>query len=277
MKRTFRHLLTEYYNSPEFKRLSKSSQYHYKLIMEMLVIDHDIAHRPVATMRREHVKKIVAWNAHRPGTANNILAKLKILIHFAIDLDWRETDPTLRIKGYELDGYHTWTDREISQFEAAFAPETVQRRAFGLILYTGQRIGDCASMTWDQVTGGEVEVVQEKTGTTVTVPMHPQLIDLIGREGEGPIIRSRFGRCYQKNTLGIIMQNAYTHAGLPDRCVSHGLRKAAARRLAEAGCSPHEIMAITGHQTLKEVERYTAAVSRKRLARSAIAKLPLTY
>jgi len=35
------------------------------------------------------------------------------------------------------------------------------------------------------------------------------------------------------------------------------LRKAAAARLAELGCSEFEIMVITGHQTSKEVTRYT--------------------
>lgn len=52
--------------------------------------------------------------------------------------------------------------------------------------------------------------------------------------------------------------------GRPDRrrqadehCVTHDLRKAAARRLAEAGCSANEIAAITGHKTLEEVGRYT--------------------
>jgi hypothetical protein len=35
--------------------------------------------------------------------------------------------------------------------------------------------------------------------------------------------------------------------------------KAACRRLAEAGCSANEIMSISGHATLKELVRYTAA------------------
>jgi hypothetical protein len=51
------------------------------------------------------------------------------------------------------------------------------------------------------------------------------------------------------------------------------LRKAAARRLAEAGCTVHEIAAITGHVTLREVERYTKAVDRERLARAAMARM----
>lgn len=48
---------------------------------------------------------------------------------------------------------------------------------------------------------------------------------------------------------------------------------ASARRLAEAGCSTHEIAAITGHASLKEVARCTEAADRKRLAQSAMAKI----
>jgi integrase len=50
------------------------------------------------------------------------------------------------------------------------------------------------------------------------------------------------------------------------------LRKATARRLAEAGCTTHEIAAITGHATLSEVQRYTKAANQIRLARAAMDK-----
>ncbi|MCK8784152.1 tyrosine-type recombinase/integrase [Roseomonas sp. NAR14] len=62
-------------------------------------------------------------------------------------------------------------------------------------------------------------------------------------------------------------------AGLPKGCCPHGLRKAAARRLAEARCTVHEIKAVTGHTTLKEVERYTRAADQERLAVAAIARI----
>jgi hypothetical protein len=52
------------------------------------------------------------------------------------------------------------------------------------------------------------------------------------------------------------------------------LRKAAARRLAEAGCSANEIAAITGHAKLEEAARYAKAAEQKRLARAAIERLP---
>jgi integrase len=69
------------------------------------------------------------------------------------------------------------------------------------------------------------------------------------------------------------MGDAIRAAGLPARCVSHGLRKAAARRLAEAGCSEKQIAAVTGHRTLKEVARYTRAADQERLAAQAVDKL----
>jgi integrase/recombinase XerD len=60
-------------------------------------------------------------------------------------------------------------------------------------------------------------------------------------------------------------------AGLP-QCSAHGLRKAAAVRLAERGATAHEIMAITGHRSLEEVERYTRAARQRQLADAAMAK-----
>lgn len=61
-------------------------------------------------------------------------------------------------------------------------------------------------------------------------------------------------------------------AGLP-QCSVHGLRKAAAARLAEMGCTEFEIMAITGHRTSKEVTRYTRAASQKTRAESALKRM----
>jgi integrase len=65
---------------------------------------------------------------------------------------------------------------------------------------------------------------------------------------------------------------ACTRAGLSRECTFHGLRKAACRRLAEAGCTVHEIAAISGHVSLKENERYTKAADQQRLARAALAR-----
>jgi hypothetical protein len=48
------------------------------------------------------------------------------------------------------------------------------------------------------------------------------------------------------------------------------------RRLAEAGGTPHELMAFSGHRTLSQVQHYTSAADKKRLADSGMAKMQRT-
>ena len=44
------------------------------------------------------------------------------------------------------------------------------------------------------------------------------------------------------------------------------------RRLAEVGNTAHELMAISGHKTLSQVQHYTQDADRKKLATSGMAK-----
>jgi len=68
------------------------------------------------------------------------------------------------------------------------------------------------------------------------------------------------------------MRDWCDQANLP-HCSAHGLRKTTPTQMAEEGATPHELMAITGHRSLEEVERYTRAAQKKKLADSAMAKL----
>jgi integrase len=61
--------------------------------------------------------------------------------------------------------------------------------------------------------------------------------------------------------------------GLSNDMNVHGLRKLAAAELANAGCSVHEIAAITGHQSLSMIQLYTKSADQERLASAAIVRL----
>jgi integrase len=74
------------------------------------------------------------------------------------------------------------------------------------------------------------------------------------------------------NAFGNWFRNACDEAGLKT-LAAHGLRKAAARRMAEAGCTSKQIAAITGHKTLSEIERYTEAAEQEHLARTAMERI----
>src|SRR5262249_51966800 len=77
--------------------------------------------------------------------------------------------------------------------------------------------------------------------------------------------RSKYG-------LGNDFAKWVREAGLPDRCRLHGLKKGGMRRRAEHGYTTHELMALSGHKTLTEVQRYTDAADKRRLADSGAAK-----
>jgi site-specific recombinase XerD len=63
-------------------------------------------------------------------------------------------------------------------------------------------------------------------------------------------------------------------AGLPKDCVAHGLRKAALRRVAEHGSTVKQMQAVSGHRTLREIERYTQQADQQRFAKAPIGLPP---
>ena len=87
------------------------------------------------------------------------------------------------------------------------------------------------------------------------------------------ILNTQYGRPFTVDGFSQFMRDAITAAGLPLDCKPHGLRKTLGRRMAEAGCSAHEIMAVLGHTTLAEAERYTREADRRRSGRQAVVKL----
>jgi integrase len=174
-------------------------------------------------------------------------------------------------KGGEI---HTWTEAQISQFETHWSLGSKQRLAFALHLYTGQRRSDVHRMTWADYDGEGILVTQQKTGAKLDIPVHPELksiLDAAPNSGD-TILVTEYGRSFTVAGYGSWINGAIRAAGLPAECVAHGLRKAAARRMAEAGCTPHEVAAITGHKTLGEVERYARAVDQRRMSRAALEK-----
>jgi integrase len=177
------------------------------------------------------------------------------------------------VRAFKSIEIHTWTESEISQFELRWPIGTKQRLAFDLLLYTGQRGSDVARIA-RPAAGEKIRVVQQKTGAPLTITVHPELRRSFEACTSGHLaaIVTAHGAPFSIKGFGQFMSDAIRKAGLPPYCKAHGLRKAAARRLAEAGCSAHEIMAVTGHKTLSEVERYTRAAEQERLNAAAMAK-----
>jgi integrase len=263
-------LIADYLKSPAFTDLKAESQRSYRRVLDRFGELH--GHRMVHDMPRAKVASYVyAIGAERPSMANVTKSVLRKLLSHAVRLNYRDDNPVTEIDRYREGTHHTWTEVQLTVYERRWPLGTRERLAYALLLYTGQRGGDVVKMRRSDISGGAIAVVQEKTGTALSIPIHPELAAAIkaGPANGLHLIGAPNGRPIGRPALTALIKRAAAAAGLPPECVPHGLRKAQMRRLAEAGATAKEIASVSGHKTLTEVARYTAAADQKRLSSRA--------
>jgi integrase len=276
-------LIAAFYASSAFTELSEQTQAGYRSYIDAIGREH--GDRLVADLEPEHIEKIKAKRASTPAAANKLLRMLRMLMKLAIKMKMRRDDPTFGIgKIKHVGGHQDWGEEGIAAFEARHPLGSKAHLAMALMLYTGCRRGDVvalgpANIRRDSTGKQWLTYTQEKNRrrkpVTLTIPVHSELrrvIEATSTIGLKTFLVTQYGKQYAKGGFSNFMRDRCDEAGLPD-CSSHGLRKAIARRLAEAGMTPHEIMAITGHKSIKEVERYCAEARQKLMAQSAMAGL----
>jgi integrase len=275
-----RTLIAAYYGSDRWQALQPQTQRTYRLILERFREEH--GHRRAADLTDAHLQVLLDRMADRPAAARNLLKRLRSVFAVGVKRKLVRVNPTL---GVELakrrtDGFRAWTDVDIEAFEAHWPSGSRARLALALLLYTGQRRSDVVLMGWQHVRGDRITVTQTKRNpqspaTTLQIRLHPALkaeLDSMPKT-QMTFLVTAYGAPMSAVGFSNWFSECAAKAGLPKNSSPHGLRKAAARRLAEAGCSAHEIAAVTGHASLKEVERYTQSVRQTHLADRAIAAL----
>jgi integrase len=268
-------LIAKFYRSGEWAGLAASTQVTYRGILERFRMEH--GHRPVASLEREHVRAILAKKVSTPQAANNLRNIIRLLMRFAIEEGWRRDDPTSEVRAFKVrsDGFYTWSEDDIAAFRQRWAVGTKQRLVMELALHTAQRRSDLVRLGKQHIRNGRIQITQQKTGTKLAIPIHPELkavLDATPLE-HLTFLTTAYGQPFTPAGFGGWFRGVCDAAGLPKGCSVHGLRKAACRRLAEAGCSANVIAAISGHRTLKEVSRYTNAADQEKLADTAIRAL----
>jgi integrase len=150
------------------------------------------------------------------------------------------------------------------------------KRGIGL----GRQHLDNGLLTW------RPQKTSRNTGRSLSVPVLPELaaaINALPTTTELTFLLAAHGRPFASAAaFGNRFADWCRQAGLkPVVCEdgklrdyrAHGLRKAACTQLAEAGATASEIMAVSGHKTLAEAQKYVDAVDQKRMAKAAMAKL----
>lgn len=275
-------IIAAYFLSAEYKALAPGTRHNYRLILDRFraKVHKDgqrYGDKPARLLERKHLKAIMDEMADKPEAAANLLKRLRNVYRFALDRELLTSDPTVGVKPpkHKSAGIRAWSDEDIETFLKAYPEGSRERLAFLLLLHTAQRRSDVVTLGRQHIQGSALRLTQAKTGADLLIPIHPELqraLELLPKT-QLTFILTEYGAPFSRAGFTNWFSKAAKTAGLPPQSSPHGLRKAAARKLAEAGCSIHEISSITGHVTLREVERYTKSASQERLAQRAMAKL----
>lgn len=270
------HVIEGWYLSPDFVNLGPTTKKQYRYEAERLRNAHGT--KRVTGLTRQIIKRLMAEKSDRPGAANNLLRMFRLILGYAVEMELLEINPAMGVKKYSTkgDGFYTWTEEDIQKFYAYHEPDSTAALAMTLMLYTGASRADVVKLGPGNVQAGRFQYSRQKMetrdGVLVDIPLNPALVDKLSAVMDRTtFLQTAYGSERTANGFGTTMRKWCDAAGLPE-CASHGLRKACARRLADAGASPHEIMAVTGHKTIAEVQRYTDKADRRKLADRAFKK-----
>ena len=268
-------LIASYKQDAAFKGLRDTTKAGYLSRLDTIQREHGA--RSVAGLNQERIETMLAAYDKRPASKLDTLKKLRILIKHAMKKKWIGADPSSGIRRAKGGEVRAWTDDEIRQYENRWQIGTKQRTAFALMLFTGQRRSDVHRMTWRDIgpKTGRIKVIQQKTGVKIEVPLHRDLLVVLDKAQHNhvSILVTEWGKPFTVDGFSSFMRDAIRAAGLPLDCQPHGLRKAAGRRLADAGCTTKQTMAVLGHKSLAEAERYTRDADQIRLATAAMSRL----
>jgi integrase len=265
-------LITAYQRSPEWIGLAESTRAGYTIYLRPLF---KLGHLSVEAWTRRDIltlRDAIAMSRGN-GAATGFVRAASALFTWAVDREWIEHTPVTRIKTLEGGHLRAWTREEADTAEASLPAHLA--RVVVLARYTGQRRGDLCTMGWSAYDGSTIRLVQQKTGAPLVLPVHPALkahLDTWPHVATTILTAAR-GRPWKPQDLSHAMPPALVRIGLSGNLNVHGLRKLAAAELADAGCSIHEIAAITGHQSLSMVQLYTRTADQERLASAAIIRL----
>lgn len=267
------YIIDQYIRSAEFGQLVPGTQRDYRRYLDRL--DRSVGERAGTSIDHAYVFQVRDKLQGTPSAANHTVAVLRTLFVWAKKRKYVTVDPTEGIDALKGgDGYLRWPEADIEQFRnTALA---MMRLALELGLYTGQRLSDVIRLAWSNYDGARIRLRQQKTGTALSIPVHPDLkalLDAAPRTGL-MVLTTRTGLAFHPRVFSRDFRDARVAAGLPDGLSFHGLRHTAASRLAELGAGTPEIQAITGHKSLKLLEHYIRQANQELQADRAIARLP---
>jgi integrase/recombinase XerD len=285
-------LVVHYFKDEAFsKALAPETQRMRRNILENLQAKHGT--KSVKTLESRHIVSML--EKKKPYAQKNWLKTIRGLMLFAVAKNYRGDDPTAGIKAakpaIKSHGHLTWGDEQIAAYRTQHPIGSMARLALELMLNIAARRWDAHVLGAQHIKHGNIEwrphKTRRSTGKQLSIRILPALrtaLDAMpSRDTSLAFLLNDYGRPFASAAaFGNKFADWCRQAGFkPVMCDdgqarsyrAHGLRKAACVALAHAGCTGPEIMAVSGHSSLAQVQVYIEEAEQKKMAGSAIDKL----
>lgn len=262
--------IDRYLQSAQFIGLAKSTRNVWR--NTSLKLRDAYGHAPLEGLQSQHIRADLSKLAPHPS--NNRLKVWRSLCSYWFDSGLLSNNPASEVKSrktIKTEGHISWSHDEVRAFRA-FWPLSSQERVCFEVLYRS-----CASID-DAVTLGSNTVDQDgwliynrkKSHTLATAPFTAasapdwfmwtdDLERALSAQTKCHItlfICTSFGTPRSHKATASWFSRACTAAGLP-HLSAHGVRKHRASTFKENGATPEQRMAILGHESKQEADRYS--------------------
>ncbi|MDI3560148.1 tyrosine-type recombinase/integrase [Bradyrhizobium sp. Arg816] len=267
-----------YYQSDAFKALAPTTRSNRRAILERFREDH--GSKRICLLHSTALQNIISGKT--PSAQLNWRKALRGFLDYCLASRLIKADPLSAVKLLKgkSRGHHTWEVDECAQFEQHHALGTRARLAYELLLQAGQSRCDVVRMGRQHIRNGMMSMRRQKTDVPFDVTVSPRLqeaIDAMSADKKNlTFLVTHVGKPFTAAGFGNWFREMCRDAKLPDRCTSHGLRKAAATYLAELGATDHQLMSWFGWTSISQAQVYTKAANRKRMAHQAGQLIPRT-
>lgn len=267
-------LIEQYLRSLRFQNLSDSRKRTIRLELDWL--RKEAGKYQFERLEVRHVEALMS-KKKGPTAANTVKKNLSMLFNFAAKkLGYTGPNPARHAERMKTnpDGFHTWTDAEVNRFLERHGPGTKARLVMLLALNTGMARQDLARVGRQHVKAGRIAYRRHKTAVAADMPILPELAEELRHVPKDRMLlvtQDKSDKPYAVESLGNWFRDRCAEANVPGSL--HGLRKAGATRLADAGATEWEIASYLAHSDTTQAAVYTKKANRARLTDSGFAKL----
>jgi len=274
-------VLIDRYKEFAAQHFASSTVRETKRTLDKYVLPAWIDRSAISIRRSDAISLIEPLAAYSPGQARGVMKIARAMFNYALDRELVDLNPFTRLPSAipavkSCSGKRVLSDSEIrvlwetlTYMHAPGTPES--RRALMLILVTGQRPGEIAGMQWSEIEGDWWTIPFDRIKTrnhrqenhrVFLSPLAKRLIGqnpgyskyvFIGSRPGVPIAEKALSHLVNKKTEGgrtmrdgSVTTARHPYFGLP-RWTPHDLRRTAATRLSELGCTDEAIDAILNH------------------------------